>query len=259
MAEHHDPMTVFELDAVSKFYDGIPAVRPIDLTIPAGITIVLIGPSGCGKSTLLRLMVGLVQPDSGEVRFEGTRITPHNILHLRRKMGYVIQEGGLFPHLTGRENVALMAEHLRWKKERIDERIDELTQLTQFPTEGLHRYPVQLSGGQRQRLSLMRALMLDPDVLLMDEPLGSLDAMIRANLQNELRDIFQKLSKTVVMVTHDIGEAGFFGDLIVLLRDGAIVQQSSLHDLVHAAADPFVTQFINAQRLPFESLESVAK
>ena len=259
MAEHHDPMTVFELDAVSKFYDGIPAVRPIDLTIPAGITIVLIGPSGCGKSSLLRLMVGLVQPDSGEVRFEGTRITPHNILHLRRKMGYVIQEGGLFPHLTGRENVALMAEHLRWKKERIDERIDELTQLTQFPTEGLHRYPVQLSGGQRQRLSLMRALMLDPDVLLMDEPLGSLDAMIRANLQNELRDIFQKLSKTVVMVTHDIGEAGFFGDLIVLLRDGAIVQQSPLHDLVHAAADPFVTQFINAQRRPFESLESVDK
>ena len=259
MAEHHDPMTVFELDAVSKFYNGIPVVHSIDLTISAGITIVLIGPSGCGKSTLLRLMVGLVQPDSGEVRFEGTRITPHNILHLRRKMGYVIQEGGLFPHLTGRENVALMAEHLRWKKERIDERIDELTQLTQFPTEGLHRYPVQLSGGQRQRLSLMRALMLDPDVLLMDEPLGSLDAMIRANLQNELRDIFQKLSKTVVMVTHDIGEAGFFGDLIVLLRDGAIVQQSSLHDLVHAAVDPFVTQFINAQRLPFESLESVAK
>jgi osmoprotectant transport system ATP-binding protein len=227
----------------------------MDLTVEPGQTTVLIGPSGCGKSTLLRLVIGLIRPDTGSVRFERTEVTPANALTLRRRMGYVIQDGGLFPHLTARGNVALMARYLGWDEERIETRLAELAELTQFPRDGLDRFPVQLSGGQRQRVALMRALMLDPDVLLLDEPLGALDPMIRSELQTDLRKIFQTLGKTVVMVTHDIGEAGFFGDAIVLLREGRIVQQGTLEELVYSPADPFVTQFINAQRSPLKSLK----
>ncbi len=245
---------MLELTAVSKTYDGTQVLQPIDMTVDQGRTTVLIGPSGCGKSTLIRTMMGLIWPDSGTVRFEGTEVTPTNALLLRRRMGYVIQDGGLFPHLNARGNVSLMARYLGWSQERVESRLAELASLTQFPREGLDRYPVQLSGGQRQRVALMRALMLDPDVLLLDEPLGALDPMIRSELQADLRKIFQTLGKTVVMVTHDMGEAGFFGDTIVLLRDGQIVQQGTLKEMVQSPATPFVQQFINAQRSPLESL-----
>ena len=160
----------------------------------------------------------------------------------------MIQEGGLFPHLTARDNVALMARYVGWSKDRIQKRIDELSDLAQFPRDGLSRYPVQLSGGQRQRVSLMRALMFDPDVLLMDEPLGSLDPMIRSDLQADLKSIFRTLRKTVVLVTHDMSEAALLGDIIVLLRDGEILQIGTLDELVRSPSDPFVTRFINAQR-----------
>ncbi len=246
---------MLELTGVSKTYDGTQVLQPIDLHVQQGRTTVLIGPSGCGKSTLIRVMMGLIWPNSGTVRFEGTEVTPANALLLRRRMGYVIQDGGLFPHLTARGNVSLMAGYLGWSQEKVEPRLDELAALTQFPREGLDRYPVQLSGGQRQRVALMRALMLDPDVLLLDEPLGALDPMIRSELQADLRKIFQTLGKTVVMVTHDMGEAGFFGDTIVLLRDGQIVQQGTLKELVQSPATPFVQQFINAQRSPLESLK----
>ena len=146
-------------------------------------------------------------------------------------MGYVIQEGGLFPNLSARETVSLMASYLGWDKERIEKRVEELCKLTKFPKDALNRYPIQISGGQRQRLSLMRALMLDPDILLLDEPLGALDPLIRSELQEDLKEIFSALSKTVVMVTHDIGEAAFFGDNIVLIKDGNIVQQGNIVDL----------------------------
>jgi osmoprotectant transport system ATP-binding protein len=169
-------------------------------------------------------------------------------------MGYVIQEGGLFPHLTAYGNITLMARYLDWSADRIRERVAELTELSRFPSDSLSRYPLQLSGGQRQRVSLMRSLMLDPEVLLMDEPLGSLDPMIRADLQEDLKRIFQTLKKTVVLVTHDMGEAGFFGDTIILLREGKIVQSGRLIELVNSPADPFVTQFINAQRSPLDVL-----
>ncbi|MDB5352110.1 MAG: transporter ATP-binding protein [Planctomycetota bacterium] len=239
---------MIELSGVSKTYDGISVLSPVDLEIPIGKTTVLIGPSGCGKSTLLRLMIGLIRPDSGVVRFEGMDLTPENATQLRRKMGYVIQDGGLFPHLTAHDNVTIMARQLGWDAGRIASRLVELGDLTRFPVDGLGRYPTQLSGGQRQRVSLMRALMLEPDVVLLDEPLGALDPMIRSDLQAELRDIFRSLKKTVVMVTHDLGEAGFLGDSIVLLREGRIVQQGTISDLIHHPAEPFVTQFINAQR-----------
>jgi osmoprotectant transport system ATP-binding protein len=239
---------MLELIGVSKSYQGVTALRPTDLVVPDGKTTVLIGPSGSGKSTLLRLMIGLIGPDTGQVRFQGVELTAHNILGLRRRMGYVVQDGGLFPHLTARENITLMAGYLGWDGKRTSERVAELAALTQFPADGLERYPMQLSGGQQQRVSLMRALMLDPDVLLLDEPLGALDPLIRSELQEVLRRIFRTLRKTVVLVTHDLGEAGFFGDRIVLIREGAIVQDGTLRELIEQPAQPFVTQFVNAQR-----------
>ena len=245
---------MLELKGVSKTFSRAEVLQPTDLTIPPGRTTVLLGPSGCGKSTLLRLLMGLLRPDAGTVRINGTELTPGNALAVRRRIGYVIQEGGLFPHLTAQENVALMARYLGWNPKTIERRVAELAELTQFPRDGLSRFPMELSGGQRQRVALMRALALDPDVILLDEPLGALDPMIRAELQNDLRNIFRALGKTVVMVTHDIGEAGFFGDAIVLLRAGRIVQRGTLEELVHSPADPFVTQFINAQRSPLEAV-----
>jgi osmoprotectant transport system ATP-binding protein len=241
---------VFELSNISKRYGTTDAVSAIDLTIEPGKTTVLIGPSGCGKSTLLRLMIGLIRPDDGCVRFEGETLTPDNAMLLRRRMGYVIQDGGLFPHLTARANAALVARYLGWDGERLGSRLNELVELTHFPSDGLDRYPAQLSGGQRQRVSLMRALMLDPDVLLMDEPLGALDPMIRSSLQAELRSIYRTLGKTVVMVTHDLGEAGYFGDTIVLMREGRVVQVGPFGDLLNSPAEAFVTEFVNAQRGP---------
>ena len=240
---------------ISKIYDDRTALDALTLTVQTARTTVLIGPSGCGKSTLIRIMIGLILPDTGHVRFENTEVTPETALQLRHRMGYVIQDGGLFPHLNGYDNVALMARYLGWAEDRLAVRIHELTELTRFPEDGLGRYPVQLSGGQRQRVSLMRALMLDPDVLLLDEPLGALDPIIHADLQDDLRDIFRTLGKTVVMVTHDMGEAGFFGDEIVLMQDGKIIQQGTLHDLVHDPVDDFVSRFINAHRGPLDVLK----
>ncbi|MDY3551921.1 ATP-binding cassette domain-containing protein [Gemmata sp. JC717] len=241
---------MFRLTDVTKVYAGRTALGPLALDVPAGRTTVLIGPSGCGKSTLVRLLVGLVAPDAGAVTFNGTPVTPATARAVRLRTGYVIQDGGLFPHLTARGNVTLMARHLGWDRTRIAARVGELADLTRFPADGLDRYPQQLSGGQRQRVGLMRALMLDPDALLLDEPLGALDPLVRADLQGELRDIFRALGKTVVLVTHDLGEAVFFADRIVLLRDGQIVQQGSAADLWHRPADPFVTKFVQAQRGP---------
>ncbi|MCW3099842.1 MAG: opuCA [Chthonomonadaceae bacterium] len=239
---------MIELQGVTKRYGDAVALHPTDLTIPAGQTTALIGPSGCGKSTLLRLLMGLLEPTGGAVHFDGTPVNAQTAQELRRRMGYVIQDGGLFPHLTAAENVMLMAKHLRRSPDTMQKRLTELCALTRFPQEGLTRYPVELSGGQRQRVSLMRALMLEPEVLLLDEPLGALDPLVRAGLQTDLKQIFATLKQTVVLVTHDMAEAGYLGDSIVLLSEGAIVQRGTLDDLRDRPAAPFVTQFLNAQR-----------
>ena len=233
---------------VTKRYGSLLALKGIDLDIEAGQTTALIGPSGCGKSTLLRSIVGLIEDVGGQIMFDGETVSPSNLIHLRRRMGYVIQDGGLFPHLTARKNISLMADFLGRDPVAVDKRITELAELTHFPASGLDRYPAQLSGGQRQRISLMRALMLDPDVLLLDEPLGALDPMIRADLQRDLKVIFENLGKTVVLVSHDMGEAAFLGHNIVLMRDGEIVQKGSFSDLYKNPADEFVSKFISAQR-----------
>ncbi len=233
---------------VSKRYADAAALHPTNLSIEHGKTTVLIGPSGCGKSTLLRLIIRLIQPDSGSITFEGEPITADNIDKLRRRIGYVIQEGGLFPHLTARANVALMARHVGRSQEEMQPRLQELCDLTRFSENLLSRYPVELSGGQRQRVSLMRALMLSPELLLLDEPLGALDPLVRASLQKDLKEIFARLQQTVVFVTHDLAEAIYFGDEIVLMNEGRVMQKGAVTDLRDNPADPFVSEFINAQR-----------
>ena len=233
---------------VSKRYADAPALHATNLSIKRGKTTVLIGPSGCGKSTLLRLIIGLIVPDSGTIDFDGSRITSDNIDKLRRRIGYVIQEGGLFPHLTARANVLLMARHLGKLDDEMRTRLSELCELTRFSENLLTRYPVELSGGQRQRVSLMRALMLSPELLLLDEPLGALDPLVRASLQKDLKEIFTRLQQTALFVTHDLAEAVYFGDEIVLMHEGRIVQQGSIADLREKPANDFVSEFINAQR-----------
>lgn len=239
---------MFTLRDLTRSFGPTRAVDHIDLVIERGETTVFIGPSGCGKSTLFRLMLGLIEPSSGTVNFEGSEITRESAPALRRKMGYVVQGGGLFPHLTARENVELLARVLGWDADRLESRISELARLARIDLDLLERYPAQISGGQQQRVALLRALMLDPEVLLLDEPLGALDPIVRADLQAELKQAFDALGKTVVLVTHDMSEAAFLADTIVLMKDGSIVQRGSFEELHEAPADPFVTRFINAQR-----------
>jgi osmoprotectant transport system ATP-binding protein len=237
-----------KLEDVSKRYGDAIALYPTNLSVESGKTTVLIGPSGCGKSTLLRLIIRLIEPDSGSIKFNGEAITDENIKVLRRRIGYVIQEGGLFPHLTARANVLLMARHIGKSQEETHDRLLELSELTRFSEKLLPRYPVELSGGQRQRVSLMRALMLSPELLLLDEPLGALDPLVRVSLQKDLKEIFTRLGQTVLFVTHDLAEAIYFADHIVLMNEGRIVQKGTVTDLRERPADPFVSEFINAQR-----------
>src|SRR6266550_1262893 len=237
-----------KFEDVCKRYGDAIALYPTNLSIESGKTTVLIGPSGCGKSTLLRLIIRLIEPDSGSIAFDGKAVTPDNINALRRRIGYVIQEGGLFPHLTARANVLLMARHIRKLEEQTHNRLLELSELTRFSQNLLPRYPVELSGGQRQRVSLMRALMLSPELLLLDEPLGALDPLVRVSLQKDLKEIFTRLGQTVVFVTHDLAEAIYFADAIVLMNEGRIVQKGTITDLRERPADPFVSEFINAKR-----------
>lgn len=237
-----------ELLAVSKKYGTATALYPTDLSFERGQTTALIGPSGCGKSTLLRLIIRLLEPDSGRIDFGGVAISADNITELRHRIGYVIQDGGLFPHLTARDNVLLMGRHLGRPPAETDARLEELASLTRFPASALGRYPVELSGGQRQRVSLMRALALSPELLLLDEPLGALDPLVRAALQKDLKEIFQRLQQTAILVTHDLAEAAYLADHIVLMNEGRVVQQGSLTDLRENPANEFVTEFINAQR-----------
>src|SRR2546429_4897141 len=232
---------------VSNRYGHAAALHPTNLSIERGKTTVLIGPSGCGKSTLLRLIIRLIEPDSGRIDFAGEPISPDNIDSLRRRIGYVIQEGGLFPHLAARANVLLMARHVGKSQEQMQNRLRELCELTRFSGNLLSRYPVELSGGQRQRVSLMRALMLSPELLLLDEPLGALDPLVRAALQKDLKEIFGRLGQTALFVTHDLAEAAYLGDEIVLMNEGRIVQQGSLAELQQNPATDFVSEFINAQ------------
>jgi osmoprotectant transport system ATP-binding protein len=239
---------ILQLVSVSKRFGATAALEPLTLDVATARTTVLLGPSGCGKTTALRLMLGLILPDAGQVLFQQKALGREGLMLARRRMGYVVQDGGLFPHLTALDNVRLMARYLRWPEAQIAERVAQLAELVRLPASALGRYPSELSGGQKQRVALMRALMLDPELLFLDEPLGALDPLVRAELQQDLAAIFEQLRKSVVLVTHDLAEAAFFGHVLVLLRDGRLVQQGSFEDLLSRPADPFVTRFVHAQR-----------
>jgi osmoprotectant transport system ATP-binding protein len=233
---------------VRKLFGDDFAIREVNLEIERGKITALIGPSGCGKSTILRLIVGLVTADSGEIQFDGDKIAAETIMKIRRRLGYVIQDGGLFPHLTARHNLTLQPRLFRKRRDEIEKRIMELCELTKFPSNGLDRYPLELSGGQRQRVSLMRALMLSPELLLLDEPFAALDPLVRMNLQRDLKEICARLQQTVLLVTHDLAEAAFLGDEIALMNEGQIIQRGSIADLRAKPANEFVREFISAQR-----------
>ncbi|QDT15995.1 ATP-binding cassette domain-containing protein [Alienimonas californiensis] len=249
---------MFALADVTKSFGGrrrgtAPTVvlDRLSLTFEPKRTTALIGPSGCGKSTVLRLLIGLLRPDDGVVTAHGDPLPPDNtaaLRALRHRVGYVIQDGGLFPHLSARGNATLLARHLGWGTDRIEARLHTLCMLCRFDPDLLDRRPARLSGGQRQRIGLLRALFCDPDALLMDEPLGALDPIVRDELQGELAELFASLKKTVVIVTHDLAEAARMSPDLVLLSGGRVAQRGAYEDLRDAPADRFVERFVTAQR-----------
>lgn len=239
---------LLELEHVTQRYGDVHALEDVSISVPTGETVALIGPSGGGKSTVLRLLTGLIEPSSGLVRFEGRPLEPASIRAARLRMGYVIQGGGLFPHLTAAQNVGLLVGELGWDARRTAERVEQLASQVRLTDDRLLRYPGELSGGQRQRVALMRALMLDPEVLLLDEPLGALDPITRMDLQEELKQLFTALKKTVVLVTHDLSEAAFLARRAVVLKAGRVVQDDLMGEVLRSPADEFVRRFVDVQR-----------
>ena len=242
-----DPPAIELREVVKRL--GAATIGPVSLSVPSGRTLALVGPSGAGKSTLVRLLMGLAEPDAGEVLLHGEPVRPGDLAR-RRRVGYVVQGGGLFPHLTAAGNVALVARHLGWPAARRAARLAELAALARLPPPLLDRFPGELSGGQAQRVGLMRALMLDPAVLLLDEPLGALDPETRAALQVDLRAAFEVLGKTVVLVTHDLDEAAFFAHRMALLSGGRLLQEGTPAALRLRPASPEVARFLGAARHP---------
>ncbi len=223
------------------------ALGPVTFEVPAGRRVAIVGPSGCGKTTLVRLAVGLLRADRGRVVVDGVEMNERTKQAVRRRIGYVIQEGGLFPHLTAEANVTLVARHLGWDAVRIEARVNELAAMAGLDRAALLRWPLELSGGQRQRVGILRALMLDPAVLLLDEPLGALDPLTRRHLQDELLAIFRAMRTTVVLVTHDIDEAARVAEETIVLREGHIVQRGTIEAMAHAPAEPFVRDLLHRE------------
>jgi osmoprotectant transport system ATP-binding protein len=238
-------------DHVTKRYAGrdAAAVDDLSLEIPAGTFCVLVGPSGGGKTTALKMVNRLIPFDSGEIRIDGRNIEGLPLTELRRGIGYVIQQIGLFPHMTVGDNIATVPRLLGWDRKRQRARSIELLELVGLDAEDAGRYPSQLSGGQRQRVGLARALAADPPLLLMDEPFGALDPITRHRLQTELRRLHREVGKTIIFVTHDIDEAIQMGDRIAILREGGVLAQYDTPDAILAhPADDFVAQFIGGDR-----------
>ena len=234
-----------ELRGVGVRYGTTDAVRDVDLTIPAGEFTVFLGPSGSGKSTLLRTINRLVEPTSGTVAIDGVDARSLDPVELRRGIGYVIQAVGLFPHLTIGENVAIVPTLLGWERARIDARIDALLTLVRLePARYRGRLPRELSGGEQQRVGVARALAAEPRALLMDEPFGAVDAIVRASLQDEIRRIHRELGTTIVFVTHDVDEALRLADRIVVVAGGAIAQADAPERLLAAPADDTVRSLV---------------
>jgi osmoprotectant transport system ATP-binding protein len=238
-------LPMIELDAVRKVYPGgHVALHEVSLAVAAGTTLALLGSSGSGKTTLLKLINRLIEPSAGRVRIDGAESATLDPVLLRRRIGYVVQEAGLFPHLTAAANVEVVPQLLGWPAARRSERVRELFALLGLDAELGARYPAQLSGGQRQRVGIARALAADPAILLMDEPFGALDPLIRARLQDEFAALQARLAKTVVLVTHDVDEAFRLADAVAVLDDGRLVQLGTPAEVRRAPASPFVAAFI---------------
>ncbi len=241
---------MISFDAVTKrFPDGTVAVDELQLEIPDGEVVVLVGPSGCGKTTTMRMVNRMVEPTSGTVRLNGKDVMSQDPATLRRGIGYVIQQIGLFPHRTIADNIATVPRLLGWDKRRMQGRVEALMELVGLPPEAAQRYPHQLSGGQRQRVGVARALAVDPPVMLMDEPFGAVDPIVRARLQEEFLRLQREVRKTIVFVTHDIDEAILMGDRIAILAQGGRLQQyGPPRELLADPVNDFVASFLGAER-----------
>lgn len=237
--------------------DSTTAVNDLTLEVARGETLVLLGTSGSGKTTTMKMVNRLIDPTSGEIKIDGVDIMEQDAIELRRRIGYAIQQIGLFPHMTVRENISVVPKMLNWTKEAINERVEMLlTMVSMEPDEFSERYPAQLSGGQRQRIGVARALAADPPIVLMDEPFGALDPITREQLQNEFLDLQSEIQKTIIFVTHDVFEAVKMGDRIALLDQGELQQLATPAELVDSPANEFVDSFLGRHRFQLSLLTS---
>jgi osmoprotectant transport system ATP-binding protein len=243
---------MISVQQLSKHYGNIKAVDQISFEVNEHENLILLGTSGCGKTTTLKMLNRLIEPTSGEVFFDGKNIKEQSPENLRRGIGYVLQNTGLFPHYTIAENIAIVPRLLKWDKAKIESRTNELLEKLHLPADSLQKYPSQLSGGQQQRVGLARALIADPPVLLMDEPFGALDNITRVKIQAEFKDLDELTRKTIIMVTHDVQEAFELADRICLMDQGRIVQIGTPQELLFNPANDFVKQFLDAQRVQLE-------
>lgn len=239
---------MLKLECIYKAFNGNPALIGVDLDVREGTTHALIGSSGSGKTTLLRITLGLIPLDKGYVKIREQPLSTFTPARWADQIGYVPQEGGLFPHMTAQQNVILIAQLRGWKETALMQRLEELCRLVDLDLSILNRYPNEISGGQKQRIAIMRAAFMDPPVLLLDEPMGALDPIVRQALQQEFKSIFKKLNKTVVIVTHDLSEAAFLAEEMTLLHKGRVVQTGTYRDFVKNPREPFVSLFVNAHR-----------
>lgn len=243
---------MIELKDVTKKYGDTIAVNRISFNVATGENLVLLGTSGCGKTTTLKMINRLIEPDSGNITISGKDVIQQNAENLRRGIGYVMQNIGLFPHYTIEENIAVVPKLLNWEKKKTANRIHELIEKLHLPENILHSYPNELSGGQQQRVGLARALVADPSILLMDEPFGALDNVTRTSIQQEFKDLEELTRKTIVMVTHDVPEAFELADRICLMDKGKVMQIGTPKELLFKPANDFAEKFLDGQRLALE-------
>jgi len=253
---------MISLIEVTKIYDGnaLPAVDRLSFEVPRGSLAVLLGESGCGKTTTLKMINRLIEPTRGKILVDHRDHAKEDPVQLRRSIGYVFQDIGLFPHMTIAQNVAAIPRLLHWTREETDARVDQLLEVVGLPpSEYRNRYPSELSGGQQQRVGLARALAVRPALILMDEPFGALDPLTRAGLREEFLRIHNRLQLTTLMVTHDVLEALIMADRIIVMKAGKLVQQGTAHELLTAPTDPYVEELMKTPKTQLKKLETIAR